>query len=515
MTSVWRMTPVFRRWLLLTACLATVIAMSGLAHPSAEAAGTSGAQGATECGKADGALHVRGVRVYDASGKEFNPYGFTESDLAYSNYANGMAQEEAAIVASATNWCANTVRLQINQDLLVGADGKTLNETFMNAIETEVSLAEKYGLVVALNAQTEGEPGGGEPAPTAATIAFWQVMANAYRSDPKVIFDLFNEPRAINPKNCDTSSAWQLWRSGGMYKGKTYLGEQALVNSVRGADKAPNLLWVENICGSLDGVRTHRIKGTNIVYSIHHPAPPHTPANWDKEYGYLVEQNIAPVVDGEWTNYASSGPECWKNAPTAVPAYLSWLTQHDIGLTGWTALKGYLIESDNPDDPTVIRSNWRCVNGLDEGAGALLMAWFNQQNKSEELVNQAHGLCLDAQSQHDGSNADHVQLYGCLGGQNQFWHLSREGDEIVNQAHGLCLDAVRAGDGRSGDNVVLWACDGGNNQQWKAEPGHIFKNGAHGLCLDAQSQHDGTNGDHIQLWRCNGSSNQEWISLSG
>jgi hypothetical protein len=40
-----------------------------------------------------------------------------------------------------------------------------------------------------------------------------------------------------------------------------------------------------------------------------------------------------------------------------------------------------LAASANLADPTVIRSDWACVNtGLDEGAGAAIMAWFRQHN---------------------------------------------------------------------------------------------------------------------------------------
>jgi len=501
---------VFRRWMLVTASLVTVIAMGGLTHPGAAAAERSLAPAATQCAKPSGALHVRGVRVYDASGKQFISYGVTLAGLAYPSYATLMPAEEAAIVASATTWCANTVRLQVGQDLLVGADGKHFSQTFMNAVATEVTLAEKYGLAVVLNPQTEAF--GGEPAPTAATIAFWQVMANAYGHDPKVIFDVFNEPRTV-VGTCDTPSNWQLWQRGGVYKGKRYLGEQQLVSSVRGADKAPNLIWVEPSCGSFQSLRTHLLTGTDIVYSMHHPTgPPHSPGTWDSDYGFLLENNIAPVVEGEWTNYSSSRGECWADAPVAVPRYLAWLTRHGIGMSGWSLVKGVLIESDNPSDPTVIRSDWRCANGLNEGAGALLMAWFNRQNKISELVNQAHGLCLDAASQHDDSSGDRVQLLTCDGADNQFWSLAGSGPSyaIVNEAHGLCLDAASQHDGSGGDKVQLWNCNGGSNQQWTAGPGHIFRNGAHHLCLDAQSQHDGSDGDFIQLWRCNGLINQEW-----
>ena len=138
---------------------------------------------------------------------------------------------------------------------------------------------------------------------------------------------------------------------------------------------------------------------------------------------------------------------------------------------------------------------------------------------SYEIINEGQPLadmCLDAVSQHDGTNGDNVQLWHCNGGINQYWYLSLGGlSTIVNAAYGLCLDAVRQHDGTNGDNVQLWQCNGGSNQEWystfiEGSPTY-FDNAAHLLCLDAVSQHDGTNGDNVQLWTCHSGSNQSWI----
>ena len=124
-----------------------------------------------------------------------------------------------------------------------------------------------------------------------------------------------------------------------------------------------------------------------------------------------------------------------------------------------------------------------------------------------ELVNQAHGLCLDAAAATNGSNGGRVQLWSCWDGTNQHWH--QVGNNIVNHAHGLCLDAASQADGTNGDPVQLWSCWGGANQQW-VRVGNELVNQAHGLCLDAVAQADGSNGDGLQLWSCSGAANQQW-----
>ena len=52
-----------------------------------------------------------------------------------------------------------------------------------------------------------------------------------------------------------------------------------------------------------------------------------------------------------------------------------------IGLTVWQLRKGVKIESASMADPTHIRANWSCTNGLDEGAGALVMNWYKKNNR--------------------------------------------------------------------------------------------------------------------------------------
>jgi hypothetical protein len=139
------------------------------------------------------------------------------------------------------------------------------------------------------------------------------------------------------------------------------------------------------------------------------------------------------------------------------------------------------------------------------------------------VENEAHGLCLDAQSRHDGRNGDPVQLWKCqtdpftVG--NQLWNLVEKtyGLEIVNGAHNLCLQAQPRHDGSRGDPVQLWRCQARpgphSSQLWQVSqpPFPDITNNAHGLCLEALRQHDGSNGDKVQLGgRCINTRNQRW-----
>lgn len=330
------------------------------------------------CATAQGPFRDDGTKVLASNGTTFIPYGITVPGLAHSDYQDWTSADDAQIQATAQDWCANTVRLQVSQDTLVGSDGSTYNKTFLAAIEAEVSLAESYGLVVVINAQTQDV--GNEPGPTHATHVFWNDIIGVYGHDPQVAFDLFNEPH-VNAGS--TAADWKAWQVGGTFNGTYYLGMQTLLNYIR-ADGATNLVWVEGpfTATTLARVKSYPITGGPMMYAIHHPSGAHNSSVWWADFGYLVKDGIAPVVDGEWTNYASTKSECWGDAPTTVPAFLKYLGNHGIGMTAWKLVPGVLLASSSYTDPTqIVASSWKCNNsGLNQGAGSLILNWYNIHN---------------------------------------------------------------------------------------------------------------------------------------
>ncbi|HWF80337.1 MAG TPA: cellulase family glycosylhydrolase [Streptosporangiaceae bacterium] len=360
------------------ALVAAMLPFAAVAHGSQPSS-----LGAKACRTARGPFHVTGTKVIGAHGRVFVPYGITVPGLGNSKYRPFIPLDDAKIRATARSWCANTVRLQIGQANLVGANGRGFSRRFLAAVEGEVKVAEKSHLVVVLNAQTENL--GNQPAPTKATVLFWKDLSRVYRHDPQVIFDLFNQPRISTQVRCGNTQDWRLWHTGGRFLGHSYVGMQSLVRDVR-VDGARNLIWVEGPCfaNSLSKLGSHLIKGRNIVYAFEHPHGTHDAAQWYADFGWVVFRHIGPVVDAEWTNYAAAKSECWPDAPKAVPAFLRYLARRGIGLTGYQLKKGLLIRTANLADPTRIntsgRRKWRCANGLDEGVGADLMNWFRHQN---------------------------------------------------------------------------------------------------------------------------------------
>jgi hypothetical protein len=382
-----------------TALVTVATATTALAGPASIS--PAGRATTTACGTATGPFTVSGTQVLAQDGTPFVSYGITVPGLQGLNWQEFGLLDLDKIQATADDWCANTVRLQLNQDNLLGPDGTGFNQAYLAAIESEVSAAEAYHLVVVLNDNTEfASPAARvtQLGPTPATETFWKDLASVYGNDPQVIFDLFNEPRTYAP-GMSQAQEWKLWLNGGEFGGVFYpFGMAALADYVRGTLQAQNLFWIEspNGAASFAGMVTQGalLRTSGVVYAVHHPAGPQDTAGWNADFGYLVTTGAAPVVDGEWTNYEpvpTAGPtrprsSCWPGAPTEVPAYLRYLSMYGIGLNAYQLQPGYLIKSyANFSGPTTINGlTWSCVSNSEpqpgQGAGSLVMAWFRQQN---------------------------------------------------------------------------------------------------------------------------------------
>jgi hypothetical protein len=383
--------------------LAAVLAGAAGAPGAAAAAGVPGA--GASCGKAAGPFTVQGSQVLDAGGQPFVSYGTTVPGLQFGDWRRFREVDLEKIAATADYWCANTVRLQLNQDNLLPPDGTGYDPAYLAAIESEVAMAEHYHLVVVLNDNTEfASPPvrSVQRGPTGPTQAFWRVLAGLYGNDPQVIFDLFNEPRTYSP-GMSQAEEWQLWLHGGLFGGVRYpFGMAELAGYVRNTVHAQNLFWIEgpdNSASFAAMVSQGALLGVSgVVYALHHPAAPHDAASWDADFGSLA--GVAPVVEGEWTNYEPEPTgkpmpprtSCWADAPTAVPAFLRYLAGHGIGLNVYQLQPGYLIRSylDLADPTTISAATWSCVPNREpqpgQGAGAMVKAWFWQQNGLTRLA---------------------------------------------------------------------------------------------------------------------------------
>ncbi|MHB8718247.1 MAG: cellulase family glycosylhydrolase [Candidatus Dormibacteria bacterium] len=311
--------------------------------------GTAGAVGAGRAAAATAiaapAVHVAGSQLVDGSGHPLRLLGVDRSGSEYAciqGWGVFDGPVDSGALAAIAAWHVNAVRVPLNEDCWLGINGVPAaygGAAYQSAVAALVSGLNGAGMVAILDLHWTA-PGtvpatGQQPMPDADhAVTFWSQVAAAYRNQPGVVFDLFNEPFPGN--NGDTAAAWTCLRDGGSActgqlddgSGQplayTAAGMQQLLDAVRGSG-AGNVVMVPGLqySNTLDGW---------LAYEPHDPA------------GQLA---------ASWHAYSFNGcatATCWdaQVAPVAatVPLVVGELGENDCaggfigGLLDWLDSKG-------------------------------------------------------------------------------------------------------------------------------------------------------------------------------
>ncbi len=189
-------------------------------------------------------LHVSGNKILNGAGQEVRLLGVNRSGGEYMCVqGRGIwdGPTDAQAIQYMLAWKINAVRIPLNEDCWLAINGVNpaySGANYQQAVIDYVNLLNSMGIIAILDLHW-GAPGTmlatqQTPMPDADhSPAFWQSVANTFKGNSSVIFDLFNEPYPDN--NSDTTAGWTCWRDGGTCPGVTYTaaGFQSLVNTVR------------------------------------------------------------------------------------------------------------------------------------------------------------------------------------------------------------------------------------------------------------------------------------------
>ncbi|MFG2988358.1 cellulase family glycosylhydrolase [Streptomyces sp. NPDC048257] len=217
-------------------------------------------------------LSVTGNRLTDQNGATRRLLGVNRSGAEFmcvQGHGIFDGPVDDASLRAIAEWEANTVRIPLNEECWLGLDNikpEYRGSNYVDAVRGLVSRVLAHGMtpVVELHwtyGQYTGNSSGcsdvhascQKPMPDAQYApAFWTSVANAFKTDRRVVFDLFNEPYPDRATPA-TGQPWSCWRDGGTCPGIGYevAGMQDLVDSVR-ATGARNLVLVPGIAYSND-----------------------------------------------------------------------------------------------------------------------------------------------------------------------------------------------------------------------------------------------------------------------
>lgn len=342
------------------------------------------------------AVHVRGNQLVNAAGRPVRLLGVdvdgTESACVLGRgFSWGpLTSREAESIAS---WGVTAVRVPLNEDCWLGINGvpgRYSGSAYISAIYNWVSDLNSAGIIAILDLHWSA-PGADLanrqwPMPDADhSPTFWQSIATRFRSDPAVVFDVFNEPAlgGTHPSAAD----WNCWRNGCHEGGSVCpphvhqpsqschrisfetAGMQALVDSIRSAGaRQPVMIgglnWSADLCGPPPATRdpgecTWQAEGIRdpehqLVASVHvyDGKACGSVSCWESSIATMAKD--VPVVTGEL-----GSTEC---SAAFLSQYMNWADAHGISYLVWdwfapNSGRSQLQECSS-SHPTALLSSW-------------------------------------------------------------------------------------------------------------------------------------------------------------
>jgi Cellulase (glycosyl hydrolase family 5)/Bacterial Ig-like domain (group 3) len=288
--------------------------------------------------RAELAIHVHGNQLVDSEGRSIRLLGVNFSGAEYSCIQDrgiwSAPTDQSAIEAMAA-WHIDVVRIPLNEDCWLGIDGAPAEYSgavYRQAIHEFVQALHDAGMYVILDLQWSA-PGANQAtglqqmADADHSIEFWSSVAQSFREDPAVLFDLYSEPHEITWE-CWLDGCTLPWSGGGTWQ---TAGMQALVNAVRaqGANQ-PLLLGGIEWASDLSEWLTHLPSDpqNQLVASVHvYPNKTCSSAScWAETLAPIAQRY--PVVAGEIGEF-----DCEDHF---IDQFMNWADANGVSYLGWT-----------------------------------------------------------------------------------------------------------------------------------------------------------------------------------
>lgn len=326
-------------------------------------------------------LHTSGSQLLDASNKVVGLSGVNWFGFETSNHApHGLwVRNWEDMLDQIKSQGYNVIRLpfsnaMLKKDVLPSGIDYQRNPdlvglTSIQVMDKIIRGANLRGLKIILD-NHRSTPGGGPESnglwytseySESSWIADWKALARRYKYIPGVIaVDLRNEPYNACWGCGDPSKDWRLAAE---KAGNAVLSiNPNLVIIVEGvAEYNGQYTWWG---GNLIGAKEYPVRlkiPHRLVYSAHeypetiYPQPWFSSSNypnnltavWNRYWGYLIKENIAPVLIGEFgTRYETQKDKQW------LQAFQAYIQQNDLSWTFWS------LNPDSGDTGGLLQDDW-------------------------------------------------------------------------------------------------------------------------------------------------------------
>jgi hypothetical protein len=284
-------------------------------------------------------VHVVGNQLVNGFGQPVRLIGVDRSGTEYAciqGWGIFDGPSTLASVAAIARWGVDVVRVPLNEDCWLGINGGNLaheGANYRQAIVRFVHLIGEEHMVAILDLHwsapgTVPATGQQDMADASHSPAFWSSMAATFRSDPGVIFDLYNEPHSIS---------WRCWLEGctiparGSAPAWKTAGMQSLVDAVRQAGATqPVLIGGVAWSGDLSGWLAHRpfdpLHQEVADIHVYGDGGCTSAACWAAQILPVSAQ--VPVVAAEVGQSTCTG--------TFAETFFNWADAHRVSYLAWT-----------------------------------------------------------------------------------------------------------------------------------------------------------------------------------
>jgi endoglucanase len=317
---------------------AVLSVLAGTAAGTAESNPVSPAESpAASSAESTGApwVGVRGNQLVDQAGEPVRLLGVNRSGTEYAcQQDTGIfdGPSDAASIEAIASWDANAVRVPLNESCWLGINGvppEYSGAAYREAIVGWVTRLEEGGMYVILDLQFAA-PGTKQaeeiiPMPDADHApAFWTSVAETFKEDRGVVFDLYNEPHEVS---------WGCWENGCRVEDEktgTYqaTGMKQLVEAVRATGaKQPLMLSGINYAHNLTQWESHLPPDPldAEVASLH--TYDFGPCGTQCRAGLAILAESHPLVAGE-----IGETDCRHGY---IDGFMDWADEHGVSYLGW------------------------------------------------------------------------------------------------------------------------------------------------------------------------------------
>jgi hypothetical protein len=158
------------------------------------------------------------------------------------------------------------------------------NAAYIAAADSIVKWCEENHIYVLFDGWHEGGQGN-TVGNFSSTVAAWSIMANRYKNQDNLLWEIFNEPHDV---------AWTTW---------VPMANQ-LIDTILAHNPVSKVIvaGTANWCQQAD-IQTAKFNYNQVIYSWHPYSDDYGTngqATWDKVFGYIDTSGVAPVMATEW-----------------------------------------------------------------------------------------------------------------------------------------------------------------------------------------------------------------------